>query len=151
MRARRVSLAAILLGIPLGVGLFTFRYAEGLSYLSNNPRTCINCHIMNDEYNAWEKSGHHHVATCNDCHVPHDFIGKYMAKARNGWNHSRAFTMQDFPEPIMIGPVNARILQDNCVRCHEPLVADTLLRSPEHAGGVACVHCHKNVGHGPSR
>jgi cytochrome c nitrite reductase small subunit len=150
-RPRRAILAAILIGIPIGTGLFTFRYAEGLSYMSNDPKACINCHIMNDEYNGWLKSGHHHVATCNDCHTPHDLVGKYMSKARNGWHHSKAFTLQDFHDPIQITPINAQILQENCIRCHQPLVQDTLLRQDIHGGGVQCVHCHKNVGHGPSR
>jgi len=141
----------MLMGIPIGLGLFTFRYAEGLSYMSNDPRACMNCHIMNDQYNSWAKAGHHHVAVCNDCHTPHDFVGKYMTKAINGWNHSKAFTLQNFPEPIRITPRNAGILQANCVRCHEPLVEDTLLRFEAHGGGVSCIHCHKSVGHGPVR
>ena len=31
---------AITLGVLLGVGAFTFRYAEGLSYLSTDPAAC---------------------------------------------------------------------------------------------------------------
>ncbi len=150
LRPRRAILTAMLIGIPIGAGLFTFRYAEGLAYMSNDPRACVNCHIMNDEYNAWAKSGHHHVAVCNDCHTPHDLIGKYTTKAINGWNHSRAFTLQDFHDPIQITPRNARILQENCIRCHQSMVQDTLLREDSHGGGASCVHCHRNVGHGPT-
>jgi cytochrome c nitrite reductase small subunit len=151
-RPRRAVVAAIACGVPLGLGLFTFHFAEGLSYFSNNPKTCVNCHIMNDELDSWAKSGHHHVAVCNDCHLPHEAIPKLVAKGRNGWNHSSAFTLQNFHEPIIIGPKNAEILQENCLRCHADFVHDiTAMESGKPEDTVACVHCHKNVGHAPTR
>lgn len=145
---------AVLLGVPVGVALFTFRYAEGLSYFSSDPRACANCHIMQDQYDSWSKSGHHHVAGCNDCHLPRSFVPKLAAKARNGWNHSSAFTLENFPEPIRIGPRNAGILQENCLHCHDSFVHD-IVRMQSPAGlpeeSVSCVHCHKGVGHAPTR
>ena len=45
-RTSLVVLLACLLGIPLGIGAFTFVYAKGFSYLSPDPRACVNCHIM---------------------------------------------------------------------------------------------------------
>jgi len=142
---------AVLIGMVMGVGFFTFGYAKGLSYMSNDPKACANCHIMNEQYDSWAKSTHHHVAVCNDCHTPHDIIGKYTAKARNGWNHSKAFTLQNFPEPIRITKKNAEILQENCVRCHEPMVHDTVLGHVSGAQAQDCVHCHRAVGHGATR
>jgi cytochrome c nitrite reductase small subunit len=44
--------------VQAGVGAFTFGYARGLSYLATDPRACANCHIMNEQYSAWHKSGH---------------------------------------------------------------------------------------------
>jgi cytochrome c nitrite reductase small subunit len=149
---RQATIIAVLLGIPLGLGLFTFKYAEGFSYMSSDPKVCDNCHIMNDEFDSWAKSGHHHVAVCNDCHLPHSPVPKLIAKSRNGWNHSKAFTLQDFHEPIMIGPRNAAILQENCVRCHGDFVHDiTVMQVGGTGEEVSCVHCHKNVGHAPTR
>ena len=147
-RPRRAMVAAMLCGVPLGLGLFTFRYAEGLSYFSNNPKTCVNCHIMNEEYDSWEKSGHHHVAVCNDCHLPHELVPKLIAKSRNGWNHSKAFTLQDFHEPIMITERSSRVLQENCLNCHASLVHEQIARAADGSGEVQCVHCHRSVGHG---
>jgi cytochrome c nitrite reductase small subunit len=132
----------LLSGIPLGLGLFTFVYAEGASYLSSDPRACVNCHIMRSQYEAWQKGSHHAVATCVDCHLPHDFPWKYVAKARNGYHHSKAFTLQDFPEPIQITEYNAATLQQSCLRCHARLVHELLTDE------VRCVHCHASVGHG---
>jgi cytochrome c nitrite reductase small subunit len=144
-----IALAAII-GALLGLGAFTFNYAEGTSYLSNNPKACVNCHIMNDQYASWQKSSHHAVAVCNDCHIPPAFPWKYIAKGRNGWNHSYAFTTGRYPKPIMITPPNAEILQNNCMRCHGDFVHNIVPGSSSvHASeGVTCVHCHQGVGHG---
>lgn len=139
---------ATLLGMLVGIGAMTFQYAEGTSYLSKDPRACANCHIMRPQFDSWQKGSHHTVATCVDCHLPCDFPANYLAKAENGWNHSKAFTLQDFPEPILITPKNAAILHDNCLRCHRDLIHDAALVSTE--GAPRCVHCHQSVGHGES-
>lgn len=138
------ALAASVLGLTLGLGLVTFDYAEGLSYMSEDPRACVNCHIMRPQYDSWQKASHHTSATCVQCHLPTSFPEKYIAKARNGWFHSKAFTLQDFREPILITPLNAEILQDNCVRCH----AGILHQTSAVAGAPRCVACHSDVGHG---
>lgn len=138
----------VALGLLLGLGGFTFRYAEGLSYFSTDPRACANCHIMQPQYDSWQKASHHGAAVCIDCHLPADFLGKYLAKARNGWNHSRAFTLQNFPEPIRIGAANAAILQENCLHCHQDMVHALVSGATTDRDAVRCVHCHAGVGHG---
>lgn len=137
-------LAATALGLAAGIGGATFHYAEGLSYLSADPRACANCHIMEPQFATWQTASHHTAAACVDCHLPVGFPEKYIAKAANGWNHSRALTTQDFPEPIMITAPNAAILQDNCVRCHDALLHD----ASAAVGAPRCVGCHVAVGHG---
>jgi cytochrome c nitrite reductase small subunit len=141
----------VLAGVLLGLGGYTFRYAEGLSYFSTDPRACINCHIMREEYDGWLKASHHGVATCNDCHLPHTFVAKFLAKAENGFWHSKGFTLQDFPEPIRIKPKNARILQVNCIGCHMNLVGDILGHGSLGDESNHCVRCHAAVGHGPTK
>ena len=148
-RAGTLSLvAAVAVGMAAGVGAFTFRYGEGLSYFSTDPRACANCHIMNDEYASWTKGPHHASARCVDCHLPHGLVPKYLAKADNGYRHSKGFTLLDFHEPIQITPGNARILQENCERCHADFVHDIVGGSTSGTGAVLCVHCHRSVGHG---
>ena len=142
------ALSCAMVGVLIGLGGTTFRYAEGLSYLSKDPESCANCHIMNPQYDSWQKASHHTVATCVDCHLPHEFVHKYIAKAENGWNHSVAFTPQNFPEPIVITPGNAELLHANCLGCHAELVHDLSIGSVE--GSPRCVHCHAEVGHGDS-
>ena len=151
MRARRAPWGPLLLSLALGalagIGVTTFRYAEGLSYLSTDPRACVNCHIMQPEFDGWQNASHHAAAVCVDCHLPKAFVPKYLAKAENGWRHGKLFTTQTFREPIQVAPAGRAILRRNCVRCHEALVSD--LTAGAHDEGVDCLHCHSTVGHGP--
>jgi len=142
------TMISILLGVFVGLGAFTFHYGEGLSYFSKDPAACVNCHIMQPQYDSWQKSSHHAAATCVDCHLPHEVVPKWIAKAQNGYLHSKGFTFQDFPEPIFIREGNSRILHDNCMACHEDLVEEMLPGATTDVNAVSCVHCHRSVGHG---
>ena len=147
--ARSSVALAILGGCCWASAGFTFLYAEGLSYLSTDPKACANCHIMQPQYDSWQKASHHTVATCVDCHLPHDFIGKYLAKAENGYHHSKAFTLQDFHEPIMIKPKNEPHPAGQLPAL--PRRRSCTSRSPARrtaARRCSCVHCHRSVGHG---
>jgi cytochrome c nitrite reductase small subunit len=140
---------AIVLGVTMGLGAFTFDYGEGLSYFSTDPKACVNCHVMNDQYSSWQKASHHAVAKCVDCHLPVDLIPKYLAKGDNGYRHSKGFTFNDFHDPIMIKPQNSKILQENCLRCHGDFVHNIVAGSSSMTpDSVQCVHCHMSVGHG---
>ena len=136
----------VALGVLGGVGAFTFGYGQGYSYLLDDPRSCANCHVMDDHYDSWQASSHAHVATCNDCHLPHDFVGKWVVKADNGFFHSLAFTLENFHEPIRIKPRNRRVTQGACIHCHGDFVHDML---PVRTGGdmLLCAGCHPDVGH----
>ena len=71
------AIAVLVLGAALGLGSYTFAYAQGWAYLTDDPRACANCHVMNEQYDGWIKSSHRSVAVCNDCHVPHSLVAKY--------------------------------------------------------------------------
>lgn len=138
-----------LAGIPAGIGSFTFSYAKGGSYLVDDPAACANCHIMQDHYDAWIKSSHKNVATCNDCHTPKATVPKYLVKALNGWNHSVAFTTGNFPEPLRATAMNERVTEAACRNCHADIVAEI---DSGHAGllansAMSCIRCHSRVGH----
>ncbi len=145
-----LSLAiAVVGGVLAGVGFFTFGYAEGFSYMSNDPEACINCHVMEGHFDSWVNSSHRHVAVCNDCHLPAHPVGKWITKADNGFFHSVAFTLENFHEPIRIKERNRRVTQNQCVHCHEDLT-DQIHPAPgtDFAGDpVLCIHCHADVGH----
>jgi cytochrome c nitrite reductase small subunit len=140
----------VLLGIFLGLGIFTFHYGEGMSYFSGDPKSCVNCHIMQPQYDSWKNSSHHAVANCVQCHLPHGGINKYIAKAENGFLHSKAFTFQNFHEPIFIRKRNKEILHNNCLQCHSDLVHEISMPQEGSIEPINCLHCHKGVGHGES-
>jgi cytochrome c nitrite reductase small subunit len=142
-----IAAGLLVAGLSLGLGLYTFRYAEGLSYLSNDPAACMNCHVMREHVESWVGSSHHAVATCNDCHVPHALLPKYLTKLDNGYHHSAKFTLQNFAEPIRIRPVNLRKLQQNCLECHGALVQDIVDHREARRGELRCTECHRWVGH----
>lgn len=136
----------VAVGLAFGVGGFTFVYAKGSSYLTNDPKACANCHVMQGQLDAWVKGSHRSVAVCNDCHTPHTFFGKYMTKARNGFWHSFYFTSGNFHEPIEAGPRSREIVEAACRHCHESIVhaIDTV---PPKGEPMSCVRCHRDVGH----
>lgn len=136
-----------LTGIFLGFLFFSFYFAEGSSYFSSNPKACINCHIMEPQYDSWQKASHHSNATCVECHLPQRFFSKWYAKAENGFLHSKGFTLQNFQEPIFIKEKNKNILLENCTNCHQNMVSDILLNH-HNSKEVDCIHCHSSVGHG---
>lgn len=139
-------LLLLLGGSVTGLGLFTFTYAEGTSYFSDNPDSCVNCHVMRDVYEAWQHSSHKAVAACNDCHSPHTLPGKYIIKGINGWNHSVAFTTGNFPEPIQITNLNREVALENCLYCHSEFV-DPIVDHEAEIEQLDCLRCHQSVGH----
>lgn len=147
MKSRILAIiASIFVGIAIGISLYTFIYAKGYSYLLNNPEACANCHVMNEQYDGWIKSSHRSVATCNDCHTPTNFVGKYVSKASNGFWHSFAFTSGQFPEPIKIKPHNRKITEQACLKCHEDVV-DAIEGTYNQNNQISCLKCHSSVGH----
>ena len=133
----------------LGAGVFTFVYAEGDSYIADDPGACINCHVMQEHYDAWLNSSHSAVAVCNDCHASqHNLVAKYWSKAVNGLSHSWAFTSGRFPEQILITPANLGIAEAACRECHARLT-HTIETVASAQGPLECIRCHSSVGHGP--
>lgn len=149
MTAPRASIfAAVLAGLLLGVGGYTFLYAKGYSYLTNDPEACANCHVMRDHFAAWTRASHRAVAVCNDCHTPPGTMSKYMTKARNGFWHSFYFTTGRYPDPLQITARNHDVTERACRTCHAELAAAI---DPVHGetaeARLACTRCHNDVGH----
>jgi cytochrome c nitrite reductase small subunit len=138
-------LAGVAVGVAVGGGLFTFVYARGASYLTNDPQACANCHIMREHYEAWIKSSHRSVATCNDCHTPPGLVAKYVTKAENGFFHSLYFTTGDFPDPLRIKPRNRSVTEQACRKCHTPIVE--AIEAHKDNESLSCMKCHADVGH----
>lgn len=149
--------ATVVLGIMVGMALFIFHTSKATSYLSDNPETCINCHVMYPQYASWGHSSHREWATCSDCHVPQDnIVRKYFFKASDGARHATIFTARAEPQVIRIKQAGVNVVQENCKRCHQDLIEMTQLT--EHTGATArmdqgklCWECHREVPHGSVR
>lgn len=148
-RAIKAAVVGVALGAALGVGGYTFLYAKGASYLTNNPQACANCHVMQPYYDGWIKSSHRSVAVCNDCHAPHDnVVHKYWVKGDNGFWHSFKFTTGKYPDNIQMREVNRRVTEHACLSCHQQIV-DAITPSPHTKENMtSCIRCHGGVGHG---
>lgn len=149
---------AAIISVVFAVGMFAYlvNASKALSYLSTDSLACINCHVMNPHYASWQHSAHGRGVGCIDCHLPHDsFINKYLAKARDGWNHSVAFTFNTYSQNIQISDHGARRVQANCISCHARLVANLVANETRYhdfanlkATGRKCWECHRRVPHG---
>jgi cytochrome c nitrite reductase small subunit len=143
-----------LVGVGIGLALALVRIANAASYLSDDPRACINCHVMTDAYASWQRGSHVQVAVCIDCHVPHDsIVAKYAYKARDGLKHSYVFTMGREPQVLSLSARAVPVVQSNCVRCHERQVSG-ITGQGAGAGPMVperrCWDCHHGI-HGKVR
>ncbi len=145
---------SILLGIIVGLFAYLFIISNAVSYVSDEPTTCINCHVMEPQYASWFHSSHRENANCNDCHVPHNnFVSKYYFKAADGLRHSTVFTLRNEPQVIRIRHQGINVVQENCKRCHlyTNENVETLMVNGdnyEHGEGKLCWDCHRNIPHG---
>ncbi len=141
-------------GIAVGLFAFLFYISNASSYLSDNPKTCVNCHIMAPQYATWSHSSHRQYTNCNECHVPHNnVLNKYFFKAKDGMRHATIFTMRAEPQVIFIKEAGRDVVQNNCIRCHHHLVTDSKLLSStteyQHFRSERkCWECHREVPHG---
>ena len=153
---------AALFVFVVAIGFFAYMVhaSKALSYLSSDPKACINCHVMNTQYATWQHSSHAQRAGCIDCHLPRDnMVNKYIAKARDGYNHSVAFTFNTYKNAIKISDDGAKRVQENCISCHASLTSQMVKNAdanhnyddPSVATGRRCWECHKGVPHGKVR
>ena len=146
----------ILTGAIVGLTLYALIESKAVSYLSDDPKTCVNCHVMTPQYATWRNSSHREWATCNDCHVPQDnVIRTYAFKARDGFNHASAFLTRSEPEVIRMKEAGIKVVQENCIRCHENQVIDVRLdgliaNHKMNRTDRKCWDCHQEVPHGKS-
>ena len=144
----------ILMGAITGLIMYAMVESKAISYLSDDPKTCVNCHVMTPQYATWQKSSHREWASCNDCHVPQDNVfKKYFFKAKDGLYHASVFTMRGEPEVIRMKEAGVEVVQNNCVRCHEDQVTDARLTASvtdhfENRTTRKCWECHQEVPHG---
>ncbi len=147
-------LVTVFSGIFTGLVLLTVYLSNAVSYLSDEPETCINCHLMIPQYSTWFSSSHRERATCNDCHVPHDnFFRKSLFKAMDGTRHATIFTLRTEPQVIKIREAGIEVVQENCIRCHSNTIHEVSAskvtgESYKTEKDLLCWNCHREVPHG---
>lgn len=152
-----VPFVILAVGIISGLFVYLFYVSNAASYLSDNPKTCVNCHVMSTSYATWQHSSHANVTNCNDCHVPQNNVfSKYLFKATDGLYHASVFTMRAEPQVIRIKEAGANVVQKNCQRCHSNLnsavkTMGVTLKMKNHGEGKLCWDCHREVPHGKVR
>ena len=141
-------------GIIVGLFIYTFYLSKAHSYISDDPKTCVNCHIMAPQYATWNHSAHREVTNCNDCHVPHNnILNKYYFKAKDGLRHATMFTMRKEPQVIYIHDAGKEVVQENCIRCHSDKITDTKILTltteyHQYRTERKCWECHRETPHG---
>jgi len=151
-----------ILSVLAVVGLFAYlvHASKFFTYFTEDPKVCVNCHTMNTQYAAWEHSSHRERATCVECHLPQDsFVAKYMAKSKDGFNHTYAMTFRTYEDrSIEASPSAQKRIQGNCIACHREMVSQMtdnaqLYMKGGKTGqiGRKCWSCHRYVPHGRAR
>lgn len=144
----------LITAVFFGMGAYILHISKASSYLSDEPRTCVNCHIMAPQYASWAHSAHREYASCNDCHVPHDTkVRAYYFKAKDGLRHATIFTLRREPQVIHIKEAGIAVVQQNCINCHDDLVEDRVSVHAAYADRDQfkerlCWDCHRYTPHG---
>ena len=108
---------------------------------SEQPAFCAGCHVMEAEYEAWAHAGAHRRNACVDCHLPNDNVAvHYVWKAIDGMKDVAFFYSGSVPEQIELTSHGEKVLQANCVRCHEQTV---MMINQERK----CWECHRRIMH----
>ncbi len=146
MAATKSLLIVAVVAVVIALGMFVF-VTDAPAYAGTNAATCNNCHMMDAAYENWYHGGHERVTECVDCHLPHDnLIDYYFEKAKTGMHDVYAFSTGTTPVMIRAKPETKKIIQANCIRCHEDTV-DAILMVPMPFDRQ-CWDCHPTMAHG---
>lgn len=165
------SIAILIAGLVAGV-VFFGSMASFMVY-ANSERFCAYaCHEMADNMMAEYKGTIHDVnrtgvrATCNDCHVPHDYIPNYLAKVgllHDYWGHyvTRSLSTKEKFEAKRY-ELAKRVWLDmkandsrECRHCHTAAKMDPEKQTEKaqarhakgRAEGLTCIDCHYAIAH----
>jgi cytochrome c nitrite reductase small subunit len=139
----RKSVRFLALSVLLGgaVTLFLLLGPPKLLAKSESPAFCGGCHVMESQFDAWSHAGAHRRKQCVDCHLPNQNIAAhYIWKSIDGMKDVGFFFSGLAPEKIRITNHGKKVLQANCVRCHETTV-DMISKDRQ------CWDCHRRIAH----
>lgn len=130
-------------GVAAGGGVVVARISNMVSYFSDVPETCMNCHVMTDAYATWKRGSHSRVAVCTDCHVPHSNpVAKWFFKGKDGMRHSAVFTLRTEPQVLRLSDGAVPVVQASCLHCHSDQFAMVRLAEVSER---KCWDCHNSI------
>ncbi len=125
-----------------GAGLVAAVATPKILALTSTPGFCNSCHVMNDQYETWFKTGVHRTIKCIDCHLPNDNILRHLVwKGIDGAKDLVYFHTAAYAEPIDISVHGKGFIKANCIRCHQGIV------SMIASDGRDCWSCHRRITH----
>ncbi len=132
---------AIVIVAGAAISLFLILGPPKLLAKSEAPIFCGGCHVMESEFDAWSHAGAHRRKRCVDCHLPNqNMIIHYIWKSIDGVKDVGFFFSGLAPERIRITEHGRKVLQANCIRCHETTVEMISHERP-------CWDCHRRIAH----
>ena len=103
---------------------------------------CSTCHVHDEHYGSWVKTGLHRSVSCVQCHLPHTDPATHLFwKGIDGGKDFLLFHTNLFKEPLKLGDHGKSVLKNNCISCHKDMVSQMTLESKN------CWDCHKRVNH----
>jgi len=162
METKNMMKYVSILSVFAVVGMFAYlvHASKLFSYLTEDPKVCINCHTMNTQYATWQHSSHRERATCVECHLPQESLfNKLLAKSRDGFKHSYAMTFRTYEgQEISASESAQERIQANCIACHREIVSQIMANAKlyevkDDSGQIdrKCWSCHRFVPHGRAR
>lgn len=141
-RYKMVIRILIIAGLAaVAVVLFLLHGPPKLLAKSESPGFCAGCHVMESEYESWAHEGAHRRKLCVDCHLPNENMAvHYVWKSIDGLKDMAFFYSGMVPEQIKLTSHGAKVLQANCIRCHQATVEFV-----NH--DRKCWECHRRIMH----
>jgi cytochrome c nitrite reductase small subunit len=138
----KILIGILLLGLVGSAGgLFVSFGPPDLMAKTESPLFCASCHTMESNFGAWFRVGAHRTVRCVDCHLPHQNRAVYYFwKSVDGLWDAAVYYSGTAPEKIDISARHERVVQANCIRCHETRVAN--INQERH-----CWDCHRWLQH----
>jgi cytochrome c nitrite reductase small subunit len=141
LAGKKVRFFAVSVVIGLAVTLFLLLGPPKLLAKSESPVFCGGCHVMEAQFEAWSHAGAHRRKQCVDCHLPNqNAVNHYIWKSIDGIKDVGFFFTGLAPDKIRITNHGKKVLQANCIRCHESTV-DMISKERQ------CWDCHRRIAH----
>jgi cytochrome c-type protein NapC len=163
----------VVLGVGLAAGLVFYASVGSFMVYANSEEFCANaCHEMQVHMAAEYKGTIHDTnrtgvrATCNDCHVPHDYIPNYAAKLgllSDYWGHfvtrsidtKEKFEAKRYELAKRVWVYMKENDSRECRHCHntarmDPEKVSEKAQKRHEKGrleGLTCIDCHFAIAH----